>query len=324
MKPATIHDVAAYANVSTATVSHVINKTRFVSEATTAKVLEAIKALSFTPNASARSFKTGRKNIIGFVVPDITNSLFSTMVDEIENILQKYNYNLIVTNTKENSSKEIENLHALSSGLVDGIILASTLEKFSDITDNLPKDFPLVLIDRIPSNSCTDSVFLADRLSMQNGIRTLLQKGCRRIGYIAGLKRLSTTQERLEVYRNTLKEHGLFTPELIKYVNSLSQSAVHCAQELAEAGCDAIIASNNIITIDTINYVQNRITNGGSSVCVLGYEVNELYSWLPFPGYFVYPIREVGKAAGEQIMNRILHPDSPIQKITIASYFAPC
>ncbi len=323
MKPATISDVAAYAGVSTATVSHVINKTRFVSEATTNKVKEAIHALSFTPNASARSFKTGRRNIIGFIAPDITNSTFSVMVDEIETTLQKQNYNLIVTNTKENKSKEINDLRTLSSGLVDGIILASTLEEYSDITANLPKGFPLVLIDRIPHNSYADSVLLADRSSIQSGVLFLIQKGYHRIGYISGLKRLSTTRERLKAYRDILIENDIFIPELIKYANSMSKSAIRCAQELVEAGCDAIIAGNNIMTIDTINYVQNHMANGGSPVCVLGYEANELYSWLPRPGFFVYPIREIGKMAGEQIINRITHPDSPIQKITVNSYFMP-
>lgn len=323
MKPATISDVAAYAGVSTATVSHVINKTRFVSESTTEKVQQAIQALSFIPNTSARSFKTGRKNIIGFIAPDIANSFFSVMIDEVETTLQKQGYNLIITNTKENRTKEISDLHTLSSGLVDGIILASTQEEYSDITDNLPKDFPLVLIDRSPRNSYADSVLAADRSSIQNGVLALIQKGYHRIGYISGLKHLSTTAERLQAYQDTLKENGVFIPELIKHANSMSQSAIRCARELVEAGCDAIIAGNNIMTIDTINYVQNHMANGGSPVCVLGYEANELYSWLPRPGFFVYPIREIGKIAGEQIISRITHPDSPIQKITVNSYFMP-
>lgn len=323
MKPATISDVAAYAGVSTATVSHVINGTRFVSEPTVEKVQQAIKALSFTPNTSARSFKTGRKNIIGFIAPDIANSFFSVIIDEIETTLQKKGYHLIITNTKENKAKEINDLHTLSSGLVDGIILASTQEDYSDIANNLPKDFPLVLIDRIPRNSYADSVLPADRSSIQNGVTTLIRKGYQRIGYISGLKHLSTTQERLQAYQDTLKDNGLFIPELVKYANSMSQSAIRCAHELVDAGCDAIIASNNIMTIDTINYVQNHITNGGAPVCVLGYEANELYSWLPRPGFFVYPTREIGKIAGEQIINRITHPDSPLQEIIINSYFMP-
>ncbi len=323
MKSATISEVASYAGVSTATVSHVINGTRFVSESTTAKVQEAIRALSFTPNVSARSFKTGKKNIIGFITPDISNSIFSTIMDEIEITLQKQAYNLIVTNTKENKSQEINQLRTLSSGLVDGIILASTLEEYSDITDNLPSNFPLVLIDRIPRNSYADSVLLTERNSIQNGVTALIEKGYRHIGYISGLERLSTTQERLQAYQDILQLNGIFNPELIKYANSLSQSAIRCARELTEAGCDAIIVGNNTMTIDTINYVQNHIANGGNPICILGYNVNELYSWLPCPGYFTYPMREMGRMAGEQMLTRIAHPDAPIQKITITSHFTP-
>ena len=72
-----ITDVARLAGVSSSTVSHVINKTRFVSESTTQKVLDAINELGYTPDVSAQVFKTGKKMMIGFLVPDIKNPFFA-------------------------------------------------------------------------------------------------------------------------------------------------------------------------------------------------------------------------------------------------------
>ena len=86
MAKAGIRDVAKQAGVSTATVSHVINNTRFVTEETRHRVQQAIEALDYHPNAMARSLKTRRYNLIAFVVPDIANAFFATMIEEVENL----------------------------------------------------------------------------------------------------------------------------------------------------------------------------------------------------------------------------------------------
>ena len=98
----TISDVAKLAGVSTATVSHTINNTRYVSNETKEKVYRAIEELGYTPDASARSFRTGKKKIIGFIVPDIANKFFATMIESVEKYLSANGYQLIIANTREN------------------------------------------------------------------------------------------------------------------------------------------------------------------------------------------------------------------------------
>ena len=91
MKP-TMRDVAIHANVSVATVSHVINNTRFVSPETRAQVMDSIAKLGYTPDIAARSFKTGRRNLIAFIVPDIANPFFATLIEEAEAVLNRAGY----------------------------------------------------------------------------------------------------------------------------------------------------------------------------------------------------------------------------------------
>ena len=98
---ASMKDVAKHAQVSVATVSHVINNTRFVSEETRKKVMDSIKALEYVPDLSARSFKTGRKNLIGIIVPDISNPVWAIIIEEVESVLAKDGYKLLIVNTKE-------------------------------------------------------------------------------------------------------------------------------------------------------------------------------------------------------------------------------
>ena len=101
----TISDVARLAGVSTATVSHTINSTRYVSEETKEKVFRAIAELGYTPDASARSFRTGKKKTVGFIVPDIANKFFATMIESVETCLAAHGYHLIIANTKEDMAR---------------------------------------------------------------------------------------------------------------------------------------------------------------------------------------------------------------------------
>ena len=125
---ATIKDVAAEAGVSTAVVSYVINNTRFVSPEKKAAVERAVKKLSYVPNRTARSFKKGRYNTIGLIVPDIVNPFFGSIVKEAEAVLSKYNYNLLICNTSETKKKELSSIKLMTSGMTDGILLATTCE----------------------------------------------------------------------------------------------------------------------------------------------------------------------------------------------------
>ena len=129
-----ISDVARAAGVSTATVSHTLNGTRTVSEHSRELVMKAIRELGYTPNAFARSFRTGKKNIIGFVVPDISNQFFARLIETVESSISAEGFHLIIANTQENKERELQHLRYLTSGVVDGILLASTMESYSEFS----------------------------------------------------------------------------------------------------------------------------------------------------------------------------------------------
>ena len=150
----TISDVAKRAGVSTATVSHTINNTRYVSSETREKVQEAIRALGYTPDASARSFRTGKKRTVGFIVPDISNKFFATLVESVEEYLAAHDYHLLVANTKESMDREETNIRLMSAGLVDGLLLASTMDDFHRLDETIPNGFPVVLVDRVFEEFC--------------------------------------------------------------------------------------------------------------------------------------------------------------------------
>ena len=185
-----ISDVARAAGVSTATVSHTLNGTRTVSEHSRELVMKAIRELGYTPNAFARSFRTGKKNIIGFVVPDISNQFFARLIETVESSISAEGFHLIIANTQENKERELQHLRYLTSGVVDGILLASTMESYSEFSAVLPASFPTVLADRKVDAAPFSSVTVSAYQSVYRSVASLIEQGQRRIGFITGLSRL--------------------------------------------------------------------------------------------------------------------------------------
>src|SRR5918998_6955972 len=100
-----IKDVAREAGVSTATVSHVLNRTRFVSEETRLKVVSAIERCNYYPNAHARSLASGRSHTLGLLVSYISNPFFPELVKTIETVAFEKGYDVILSNTDYNDER---------------------------------------------------------------------------------------------------------------------------------------------------------------------------------------------------------------------------
>lgn len=318
---ASMKDVAKHANVSIATVSHVINNTRFVAEETKKKVLDSIEALGYVPDPTARSFKTGRKNLIGIIVPDISNPVWAIIIEEVESILAMDGYKLLIVNTKETESREIENLKVLSSGLVDGLIVASTLTDFSCIKPLVPDRFPMVFIDRQLPDCPYDMIIPQDYPALYNGVRQMILDGHNHIGFITGLMRLSTSVNRLNAYKEALKEFDIpINEELIQNGNSLSQSAVPLVQKLLEKSCTGIVVSNNVMLDDVLYYLNSQGIKLGTDLVLLGQTVEGRKDFFTKEVRMIMqPSKEIGRIAGQQILERIQNPDMPVRTTVLHS-----
>ena len=324
----TISDVAKLAGVSTATVSHTINSTRYVSGETRDKVYRAIAELGYTPDASARSFRTGKKKTIGFIVPDISNKFFATMIEAVENCLSAHGYHLIIANTKENTEREETNIRLLSAGLVDGLLIASTIEDFSRFESLIPAGFPVVLVDRTFEAKRFPSVSVSNFQPIYRSVCRLAGKGDKRIGIIGGLPRLSSTRERIAAYREAVADCGLPQDEaLIRFGNSMENSARACLDELLEQKCDAIVVAQGLMASDTVIYLHEKGLRLGEDIDLVTFvdydsNINHLYS--NQMDCIVQPVEELGEAAGEQILQRIESPDAPVFEQVLTSAYKPC
>src|SRR5919206_1020276 len=125
-RPPRIKDVAQEAGVSTATVSHVINRTKYVSDETRKKVMRAIERFEYHPNAHARTLASGRSNMIGLLVSDISNPFFPELIKSIETAAFERGYNVILLNTNYDPDRAADYVRRLSELNVAGVALMTS------------------------------------------------------------------------------------------------------------------------------------------------------------------------------------------------------
>ena len=323
----TSSDVARLAGVSTATVSHTINNTRYVSEETKEKVYKAIAELGYTPDASARSFRTGKKRTVGFIVPDISNKFFGTIIESVENYLSAHGYHLIIANTKEDADREETNIRLLAAGLVDGLLVASTMEDFERFNHLIPAGFPVVLVDRTFETKKYSSICVSNFQPIYRSVCRLAAKGAKRIGIVGGLPRLSSTKERISAYREAMADCGLpLDDDLILYGNSMENSVQSCLDKLLERKCDAIVVCQGLMASETVIYLHQKgiqLVKDLDLVSFVDYDSNlyDLYS--NQMDCIVQPAEELGRSAGEQILNRVENPEAPVFEKVLTSTYRP-
>lgn len=318
MQEPSIIDVAKVAGVSTATVSHVINNTKQVSPATKKKVENTIKALNYKPNIAARSFKTGKMNLIAFVVPDIANPFFSTLIEEIETVLAEKGYKLMILNTKETKKREIDIISAVSRGMVDGFIIASTMENFSELKPVLPQNIPVVFIDRKLPNCPFSTIIVDCHTATCQGVEALIKRGHKRIGYITGLPRISTTMDRLQAYEETMNKYKLLDKTLIKVGDSMSHCVDSHLTSLLEHNCTAIVIANNVMANEAMMLMAHKGILPGRDIELLGFKDSDIAQYgLQHMSLVCQPTVELGRVAGKQMLNLLDDPTLPVVSIIL-------
>lgn len=315
MKKSNMADVARLAGVSTATVSHVINHSRFVSDEVTQKVEDAIRRLNYIPNQMARNLKTGRNHTVLFIVPDIANSFFSTAIEAVENVLMTAGYRLIITNTKEDFTRESAHLQKSGNGIMDGLLLASTAEHWEQVVPLLPADLPTVLVDRVFPHT-DNGISVDSENALKQAVKMLAAKGHTRIGFISGILRLSSTKERLTAYKQAMSECGLPVENgFIQIGDSMHGSAPQCCEKLLTLGCTAIIVSNGVMASDVAYYC---LQQHEQKVAIVGYVDSPLQGRMnPYFASIFLPTEELGRLAGEEILRLMTDASAAPQSIRL-------
>ncbi|WP_299015416.1 HTH-type transcriptional repressor PurR [uncultured Photobacterium sp.] len=307
---ATIKDVARMAGVSTTTVSHVINKTRFVAEATQKKVLEAVEELNYAPSAVARSLKCNTTRTIGMLVTKSTNPFFAEVVHGVEEYCYGEGYTLILCNTEGNLSKQRDYLRMLAEKRVDGLlVMCSDLdEKLLGLLER-QKDLPMVIMDWGPESPHTDKIQDNAELGGYVATKYFIEHGHSKIGCLSGHSDKTTCQERLNGFYKAMNEANLpVNEDWLLEGDFECESAVIAAKKYIamEERPTAIFCFNDIMAMALISTFEQAGIRVPDDVSIIGYDNIDLAPYFSPPLTTIHqPKRRLGKTAIEILMARV-------------------
>lgn len=309
MRRVTISDVADLARVSKATVSHVINNTRFVEEDTRNRVLSVVNQLGYQPSQVARSLATNRTETIGIIVSDVTNNFFGDVLSGIEDFCRPFNYRLLVCNTAETLEREGQFIEMLLRQRVDGIIDAAANQKLDILRRADIEHTPLVFADRAYEGLSGPYVGVKNCEGVLLGVQHLIEGGHQEIGILAGFQRLSTMRERLEGFRQAMHTNGKYLPEEWIITSPLSIEAGREAALKLLTLSDrptAMLISNNLLSLGALLAIKELGLRCPDDIAVIGFD-DHPWAVVSNPPLTVIrqPSRCVGQAAAKMLLDLI-------------------
>ena len=311
---ATIADVAQRAGVSISTVSHVVNRTRFVAPETTRRVLEAIDVIGYTPNTLARSLKRATTSSVGLAMSAISNPYFADLICAIEKECARLGLMVFLSDTEDDPAREVEIVRAFHARRVDGIVLAPSADPAAALAQVTERKIPCVLVDRLPDPGF-DQVGIDNEAAVEALVGHLLAHGHRRIGYVAGQPGLATTLARVGAFRAVLAAAGVAVADGLVEAGcgSTDEAAAAMARLLDRAERPtAVIAGNNLATIGAMRALGARglaVPRDVSLVGIDDFEWAECFE--PRLTLIAQPCAEIGRAAAALLVERIADPDGP-------------
>jgi len=311
------NDIAKLAKVSPTTVSHVINETRFVMPETKRRVLEAIKRLKYQPNLLARSLATGKTHTIGLVISDIRNPFYPELVQGVEELAVKNDYNVFLCNTDYDIEKGLRSIGALIKRKIDGIIVASSQVDSTIINQLIDTDVNFVLVDWGKRNVGVDSLYFDYKVGIAEAISHLVSLKHRNIYFISGLKTLKTAEIRVRNFIDAVK----------KYKDNNLVYKIFEGDHKIEGGCravqrilkekilpTAIICSNDLTAIGAMKTFKDGGIKVPDDMSVIGLD-NIALTEIVSPALTTIELERyrIGKVAMELLLNRIKDKKLPKQ-----------
>lgn len=300
MALATIRDVAKEAGVSVATVSRHLNSKGYVSEEAKQAIEKAIATLQYAPNQLARSLSTKQTNMIGLLVPDITNPFFPELASAVERTAYEHGYTVMLCNAGETIDKEKHYIRTLQQNYAAGFIVTT-----NHIEANFYKqlDVPIVALDRHLSATIptvTSDNVIGGKLAAQ----FLVEQGFTRILCVRGPLDIDVANDRMKGFEAVMQTHTS-----VQYDTIVSPFDFAAAKEMTERqfaqrrDYDAVFASSDASAMGVMKAAESYGINIPADISVVGYDGINITTLLsPELTTIAQPITKMGERATQLLI----------------------
>jgi LacI family transcriptional regulator len=320
---ANMKQIAAMANVSLGTVSHVLNGTAKVREPLRKRVLDAVAEAGYQPSQLARGLRRDKTNILAMVIPDIVNPFFPGVVRGAEDVAFANGYRLVLCNTDNDHAKELVHLNALRTYLPSGLIVIPST--FSDLTAQAESyrgsGAAVVCVDRLPRNWQGDTVTIDNIAGAQRATSYLLELGHRHLAAITGPLHLTNAEERLKGFKRALRQAGVeIAPGYLQETTFDRAGGYSKTKVLLRMlpRPTAIFAGNDLIALGALAAIREAGLRCPEQISLIGFDGLDLTEITTPQLTSVYQSPyQMGATAAQLVLDRLAQPDAPARQIVL-------
>jgi LacI family transcriptional regulator len=306
--------VAKMAGVSLGTVSHVLNGSARVKEPLRKRVLDVVNSLGYQPSQLARGLRRDKTNMIGMVIPDVTNPFFPAVVRGAEDVAFSNGYRLVLCNTDNDHSKELVHLNELRTYLPAGLLVIPS--NFSDLTAQAESyrksGTAVVCVDRLPKRWEGDSATVANDEGAFQATRYLIQLGHRRLAVITGPLHLTNAQERVDGFKRALAEADISLAQTYFQETTFDghSKALLLLRMLPRP--TAIFAGNDMIALGVLHAIRELGLRCPEEVAVMGFDDLDFDEFTsPSLSSVFQPGYQLGATAAHMLLERMQGNQGP-------------
>lgn len=296
-----ILEVAKRAEVSTATVSRVLNGFPGVRAKTIARVQRAIDELNYVPNQNARSLRLGRTRLFGLIVSDVNNPFFPELIDAFESLATAQGIEVIFTHTNYDPQRLQRSIRRMVERGVDAIAVMTSEVEEESLRQATKAGVPLVLMNQSKLAATYPNVPVEYATGFREALDHLLALGHRDIGFIAGPSSLNSAQARKQAFKAALRAHGLHVRAEWIATGNMRVDGGRAAME-ALLACSprptAVLATNDLMAVGALQAAHEAKVRVPEELSLIGFDDLPIASMVhPALSTIRHPRREVAERA---------------------------
>ncbi|GGD06102.1 LacI family transcriptional regulator [Hyunsoonleella pacifica] len=281
-----------------------------VSKETQDRIKQYAQTHSYKPNQLARSLSLGKSNMIGLIVPNISDSFFAQIARRIEKKAEKLGYNVVFSSTGESPERESKIIQSMLDRQVDGLIIVSSEKNHDDILKLKKGNFPFVIVGRKYTDIETNVVALEDKDGVTSAVELLIDNGRKYIGFITISLELDSIKDRLKGYKQALKNKNIsYNPNVVKHVtyNDVEASLKEAMNELVyQEKVDGIVFATHYLAEEGLRLLKLNNINVPEEVAIVSFGKDRGFDLFDPPLTSVdFPIIEMGDTAVDLLLDAI-------------------
>ncbi len=305
----TIKDIAEAGGFSITAVSRALSNKDGVSEETRQKIREIASRLGYLPNSAARSLRTKSTKTLGVIIEDITKPYFGKMVKGIDDAAVAHGYNILMCNTNLDPAQEVRAVEILLERSVDGVVFHPTQLTEEGIVLLQKSGIPFVTIGRRFLGIKSNYVITNNREGIKTIFNYLVNRGGRNILFLNSPTFSSTSHDRMEGYKEALRDNGMeYKDHLVKIIQSSFQAGYLAMGQVIYQGLtfDSVLCGRDMIAVGALEALLEHGFKIPGDVRITGYDDLDFSAHLKVPLTTIrQPVYEIGMKAVEIVIDRI-------------------